>query len=200
LDGRAIQTLSSREVARRLAILPQDPESPADLTVGELVTLGRWPHRRGWLACDPSQDRAVAHALALTSLTAFAHCPLATLSGGERQRAWIAMALAQTPTALLLDEPTTYLDLGYQWEVMELLERLNRQHGVTIVMALHDLQQAAWLAHRLVVLKGGRVITQGIPRDVLTPELIAQAFGVRVRILWDAEAGRLLCIPLGRSR
>jgi ABC-type cobalamin/Fe3+-siderophores transport system ATPase subunit len=200
LDGRAIQTLPGREVARRLAILPQDPESPADLTVGELVALGRWPHLRGWLACDAGQDPAVAHALALTALTAFAHRPLATLSGGERQRAWIAMALAQTPTVLLLDEPTTHVDLGNQWEVMDLLERLNRQHGVTIVMALHDLQQAAWLAHRLVVLKGGCLITQGPPRDVLTPELISDAFGVRVRILWDAETGRLLCIPLGRSR
>jgi iron complex transport system ATP-binding protein len=200
LDGRAIQTVPSRQVARQLAILPQTPESPADLTVGELVALGRWPHRRGWLASDARQDPAVAQALAWTALSALAHRPLATLSGGERQRAWIAMALAQTPTTLLLDEPTTHLDLGHQWEVMELLECLNRQHDATIVLALHDLQQAAWLAHRLVVLKGGCLITQGPPRDVLTPALIAAAFGVRIRILWDAETGRLLCMPLGRSR
>lgn len=136
LDGQAIHTLPSREVARRLAILPQGSESPADLTVRELVALGRWPHQRHWLAFEPQQDAAVERALAMTGLTAFTYRPLATLSGGERQRAWIAMALAQTPTTLLLDEPTTHLDLGYQWEVLELLEDLNRQHGVTVVMAM----------------------------------------------------------------
>jgi iron complex transport system ATP-binding protein len=123
----------------------------------------------------------VARALAPTALTPFVHRPLATLSGRERQRTWIALALAQTLTVVLLDEPTTHLDLGYPWEVMKILERLNRQHGVTIASALHDLQQAAKLANRLVVLKEGQVIAPGPPHDVLTPELITWAFGVRVR-------------------
>jgi iron complex transport system ATP-binding protein len=198
LDGRAIHTLPAREVARRLALLPQAPEGPADLTVRELVALGRWSHRRRWLGADGRLDAAVDWALTMTSSTALAHRPLATLSGGERQRAWIAMALAQTPRTLLRDEPTTHLDLGYQWEVLELLERLNRHQGITVVMALHDLQQAVWSAHRVVVLQAGRLIAQGVPREVLTPALIAAVFGVRARVMWDAEVGRLLCIPLGK--
>jgi iron complex transport system ATP-binding protein len=200
LDGRAIHTLPSREVARRLALLPQGPETPADLTVRELVALGRWPHRRHWLTFTGPQDAVVDWALGTTDLTALAHRPLATLSGGERQRAWIAMALAQTPTTLLLDEPTTHLDLGHQWEMLELLESLNQQHGVTVVMAVHDLQQAVWAAHRLVVLQAGQIVAQGLPHDVLTPALIAEVFGVNARVFWDAEVGRLLCYPLGKTR
>jgi iron complex transport system ATP-binding protein len=198
LDGQAIHTLPSREVARRLAILPQGPESPADLTVRELVGLGRWPHQRVWQAFDARHDAAVTWAMTVTSMVPFAHRPLGMLSGGERQRAWIAMALAQTPAILLLDEPTTHLDIGYQWEVMELLERLNRRHGITILMALHDLQHAAWFSHRLVVLQEGHLVIQGPPDEVLTAELIAAVFGVRARVCRDAETGRMLCTALGR--
>jgi iron complex transport system ATP-binding protein len=198
LDGQAIHTLPSREVARRLAILPQGPECPADLTVRELVSLGRWPHRRAWQAPAAPHDPAVEWAMTATALLPVAHRPLATLSGGELQRASIAMALAQTPTILLLDEPTTHLDVGYQWEVLELLEGLNRQHGVTIVMALHDLQHAAWFSHWLVVMHEGRMTAQGPPGDVLTSELVATVFGMRARICREEESGRLLCILLGR--
>jgi iron complex transport system ATP-binding protein len=198
LDGHAIHTLPSREVARRLAILPQGPECPADLTVRELVGLGRWPHRRAWRAPAAPHDPAVEWAMAVTALLPLAHRPLATLSGGERQRAWIAMALAQTPTTLLLDEPTTHLDVNYQWEVLELLEGLNRQHGVAIVMALHDLQHAAWFGRWLVVMHEGRMVAEGPPGDVLTPELVATVFGVKARICREEESGRVLCILLGR--
>jgi iron complex transport system ATP-binding protein len=199
LDGQVLHTFPSREVARRLAILPQDPDCPADFTVRELVALGRWPHRRRWQMHLPPRDPAVQWALTVTGLLAFAPRPLATLSGGERQRAWVAMALAQTSTILLLDEPTTYLDIGYQWEIMELLEDLNRRHGVTILMALHDIQHAAWFSHRLVVMQKGRLVTQGAPAEVLTAALMADVFGVKARIYQDEEIGRLLCIPLGRQ-
>jgi iron complex transport system ATP-binding protein len=198
LNGQAVHTLPSREVARRLAILPQDPECPADLTVGELVTLGRWPHRRWWHVHQSQRDLAVEWAMAVTGLGSFAHRPLATLSGGERHRVWIAMALAQTPTILLLDEPTTYLDIGHQWEAMELLEHLNREHGVTILMALHAIQHAVWFSHWLVVMRDGRVVVQGAPAEVLTAELMADVFGVKARIYQEEETGRLLCIPVGR--
>jgi iron complex transport system ATP-binding protein len=198
LDGRAIHTLPSREVARCLAILPQGPESPADLTVRELVALGRWPHRRPWRLFGAPHDAAVEWAMAVTSVTPLARRPLATLSGGERQRAWIAMALAQTPAVLLLDEPTTHLDVGHQWEVMELLEGLNRQQGVTILMALHDLQHAAWFSQWLVVVQEGRMVTQGPPGAVLTAELIAAVFGMRARVCKEEATGRVLCILLGR--
>jgi iron complex transport system ATP-binding protein len=146
LDGQAVHTLSSCEVARRLAILPQAAECPADLTVRELVTLGRWPHRRWWRAHQSQHDPALEWAMAVTGLGPFTHRPLAMLSGGERQRAWIAMVLVQSPTILLLDEPTTCLDIAQQWEMMELLEHLNRKHGVTILIALHDIQHAAWFS------------------------------------------------------
>jgi iron complex transport system ATP-binding protein len=134
----------------------------------------------------------------VASVASLAHRPLATLSGGERQRAWIAMALAQTPTILLLDEPTTHLDIGYQWEVMELLERLHRQHGVTVLMALHDLQHAAWFSDWLVVMQEGRAVAQGPPGEVLTAELVAAIFGVKARICRDEEMGGVLCVLLGR--
>jgi iron complex transport system ATP-binding protein len=198
LDGHVIHTLPSREVARCLAILPQGPESPADLTVRELVALGRWPHRRLWHLFGVPYDAAVEWAMAVTSVTPLARRPLATLSGGERQRVWIAMALAQTPDVLLLDEPTTHLDVGHQWEVMELLEGLNRRQGVTILMALHDLQHAAWFSQWLVVVQEGRMVAQGPPGAVLTAELIATVFGMRARVCREEEIGRVLCILLGR--
>jgi iron complex transport system ATP-binding protein len=136
--------------------------------------------------------------MTVTSVVPFAHRPLGTLSGGERQHAWIAMALTQTAAILLLDEPTTHLDVGYQWEVMELLERLNQRHGVTILTALHDLQHAAWFSHWLVVLQEGHLVIQGPPDEVLTAELIAAVFGVKARVCRDAETGRVLCTALGR--
>ena len=195
LDGRAIARMSSRAVARQIAILPQGPVAPAGLTVAELVEQGRFPHA-GPLRMLRHQDySAIATALELTGMTQFAHRPLDSLSGGERQRAWIALALAQQTPVLLLDEPTTFLDIGHQIEVLELIRRLNLEHGMTIVLVLHDLNQAANYAHRMVVLHEGSIVADGPPASVLTPNLLLSVFGVRARIILDPERGTPVCLP-----
>jgi iron complex transport system ATP-binding protein len=142
------------------------------------------------------QDHVAIHdALALTDMTAFAERPLDSLSGGERQRAWIALALAQSTSTLLLDEPTTFLDIGHQLEVLELVQRLDRERGLTVVLVLHDLNQAARYAHRLIALKTGRIVADGTPSAVLTPELVAELFRVRANVIADPETGAPVCLP-----
>jgi iron complex transport system ATP-binding protein len=195
LDGAAIGTLPTAEVARRLAVLPQGPVAPAGLTVAELVEQGRYPHA-GPLRMLRRQDHAaIADALALTGMAPFAGRALDSLSGGERQRAWIALALAQDTPVLLLDEPTTFLDIGHQLEVLELVRRLNRERGLTVAAVLHDLNQAARYADRLVALDGGRVVADGPPAAVLTAELLAAVFGVRATIVADPASGAPVCLP-----
>ncbi len=195
LDGKAIHELPTREVARRLAILPQAPVAPEGLTVEGLVWYGRFPHQ-GWLGVRTREDRErVSWALAATGLAELAHRPVASLSGGQRQRAWIAMALAQGTDLLLLDEPTTYLDIAYQIEVLELLRRLNRETGCTVVMVLHDLQHAARYADHLVAIRDGKVAAQGSPGEVLTCQLMREVFGVEAVIVRDPATGVPLCIP-----
>ena len=195
LDGKAISRLPTAAIARELAILPQAPRTPEGLTVGELVEQGRFPHV-GALRMLRQQDHdAIRDALALTVMAAFVHRSLETLSGGERQRAWIALALAQETPILLLDEPTTFLDIGHQLEVLGLVRRLNRDLAKTIVLVLHDLNQAARFADRMVVLNQGQVIGDGPPHQVLTPELLAQVFGVRANIITDPVSGTPVCVP-----
>lgn len=199
LDGRAIHRLPSRALARRLGLLPQQPEAPGGLSVRDLVAMGRHPHRpllAGWSAQD---EEAVARALDLAQLGELAARPLETLSGGQRQRVWIAMILAQQTRILLLDEPTTFLDIGHQSEVLDIMRQLNAQDGTTIVAALHDLGQAARHADHLVVMADGAVVAEGPPEDVLTPGLIERVYGVRMRIFRDGESGLLVCLPLGRA-
>ncbi len=197
LDGTAITSLPTAAVARRLAVLPQGPTAPGGLTVGELVEQGRYPHTGPLRMLRMQDHEAIRTALTLTDMTAYAARPLDSLSGGERQRAWIALALAQDTPTLLLDEPTTFLDIGHQLEVLELIRRLNRERGLTIVLVLHDLNQAARYAERLVVLDRGRIVADGVPRDVLTTALLAEVFGVRTHILADPESGAPLCLPYG---
>ncbi|MCG0238159.1 MAG: ABC transporter ATP-binding protein [Firmicutes bacterium] len=195
LDGASIFRMPTREVARRLGILPQAPSAPEGLTVRELVALGRYPHQ-GWLRqWSEADERAVESALAATGMLDLADRPLDALSGGQRQRAWIAMALAQETEILLLDEPTTYLDMAHQVEVLELLYELNQARGRTIVMVLHDLNQACRYAHHLVALKDGRIYAQGDPREVVTPEMVREVFGIECCVLTDPLAGTPLCIP-----
>ncbi|MFP4436859.1 MAG: ABC transporter ATP-binding protein [Chloroflexaceae bacterium] len=195
LDGVAIQTLPTAEVARRLAILPQGPGAPAGLTVGELVEQGRYPHA-GPLGMLRRQDHAAIHkALALTNMLTYTHRPLDSLSGGERQRAWIALALAQATPTLLLDEPTTFLDIGHQLEVLELVRWLNRQRSMTIVLVLHDLNQAARYADRMVMLNQGRIVADGVPNSVLTPQLLAEIFNVHAHVITDPESSTPICLP-----
>lgn len=200
LEGEAIASLPTAAVARRLAILPQAPVAPAALTVRELVEQGRYPHV-GALRMLRRQDHdAVREALALTGLEPFAHRALDALSGGERQRAWIALALAQDTPVLLLDEPTTFLDVGHQMEVLGLVERLERERGLTVVMVLHDLNQAARHADRMVVLQAGRVVADGPPSEVFEPGMLARVFRIEARVLVDPVTGGRLCVPCGIAR
>lgn len=177
--GKDIGQFSHREFARCLAILTQSPQAPTDLTVNDLVEMGRFPHR-GFLGRGGADDAEhIEWALAQTNMTAMRHRLLHTLSGGERQRAWIAMALAQRPEVLLLDEPTTYLDICHQLEVMQLLARLNRELGLTVVMVLHDLNHAIQYADYAAVIKAGQLVASGEPKTIITKELLREVFRVK---------------------
>ncbi len=194
LEGRDLARWPPRTLARRLAILPQSPQSPDELTVEQLVSLGRHPHRR-LLGLPTAADRqVVAAALAQTDLTHLADRPVGALSGGERQRAWIALTLAQEPRLLLLDEPTAYLDLGHALAVLELVRRLNRERGLTVVMALHDLSQAARFADRVILLHAGSIVADGPPAAVITPATIARVFGVEAEVV--SAGGQPVVVPL----
>jgi iron complex transport system ATP-binding protein len=195
LDGKAIHTMPTKQLAKQLGILPQGPTAPEGLTVYELVAQGRYPHQ-GFFQQWSAEDEAVTReAIAVTNMTAFADRPLDTLSGGQRQRAWIAMTLAQNTPILLLDEPTTFLDIGYQLEVMELIERLNVERKMTILLVLHDLNQAARFSQRLIVLNEGRVVADGAPGAVLTKALLADVFKVQANIVLDPDSGSPVCLP-----
>lgn len=197
LDGRKVHSMKAKELAREMGILPQSPSVPEGLTVHELVAQGRYPHQSWFQQWSGEDERIVQDALTTTTLTEFADRPVDTLSGGQRQRAWVAMALAQQTDVLLLDEPTTYLDMAYQVDVLDLLEDLN-QDGRTIVMVLHDLNQAARYADHIVALREGQIVTQGAPRSVMTSETIQQVFGLQTQIIDDPVMGTPMCVPLGR--
>lgn len=197
LDGDAISGLPTREVARRLGILPQSPDAPEGLTVRELAAQGRYPHQSWLRQWSKGDERAVKKALETTGVVELADRPLDTLSGGQRQRAWISMALAQETETLLLDEPTTFLDMAHQLEVLQLLDRLNREEGRTILMVLHDLNNAARYSHQVVALSKGRVFDAGPPEEVVTPDLLREVFGVEADVVPDPRTGVPLCIPHG---
>ena len=198
LDGKSIFKLSTKEVAKHLGILPQGPVAPEGLTVRELVAQGRYPHQ-GWLQqWSPEDERITKQALITTDMIDMAR-PLENLSGGQRQRAWIAMALAQDTQILLLDQPTTFLDLAHQIEVLDLLYDLN-QKGRTIIMVLHDLNQACRYADYLVAIAAGRIVASGKPDEVMTEEMIRQLFMLECRIVKDPVAGTPMCIPVGRKK
>lgn len=198
--GEDVWRIAPREFARRVAFLPQAPDAPPDLTVEELVWRGRFPHR-GLLSAATSSDRtAVESAIAQAGLEELRERPLATLSGGERQRAWIGLALAQEPELLLLDEPTTFLDIGHQQELLGLLTRLNEEPGLTVIMVMHDVAQAAHYAHRIVAILEGRVLHDGPPTEVVTAERMSALFGADVRILHDPASGAPIVVPVGRAR
>jgi iron complex transport system ATP-binding protein len=195
LDDRAIETIPSREVSRRLALLPQSPVAPDGLLVGDLVGRGRHPHQRWFRQWSPQDEEVVHRALRLTDTWELRHRALDQLSGGQRQRAWIAMTLAQDTDLVLLDEPTTFLDLAHQVEVLDLVRRLNRDRGRTVAMVLHDLNLAARYSDLLVVMKDGAVVTSGPPGEVLTPELLGAVFGLRADVLDDPRTGLPVVVP-----
>ncbi|GAA2737630.1 ABC transporter ATP-binding protein [Actinocorallia aurantiaca] len=199
LDGRRIEKLPTKEVARALGVLPQSPVAPGGLTVGELAARGRHPHQSWYRPWSEQDEEAVTAALARTGLLDLRERPVEELSGGQRQRAWIAMVLAQGTDLLLLDEPTTYLDLAHQIDVLDLVRELNGD-GHTIVMVLHDLNLAARYCDHLVAMRDGRVAAQGAPAEVLTSELVREVFGLEAQIITDPSAGTPLVIPLSRLR
>ena len=200
LDGRSLRTLSRRAVARHIAVVPQETHPAFDFTALEMVLMGRHPHL-GALQLEGPEDLAIAHdAMAATGTAQLADRRYMTLSGGEKQRVIIASALAQRPDVLLLDEPTASLDLGYQLEVAQLLASLNRERGVTMVLATHDLNLAARLCDALLLLRGGRVLAHGPTREVLTPVSIRQLYDVDAEVAYHDAAGQLTIVPVGRAR
>ncbi|QWF23858.1 ABC transporter ATP-binding protein [Nocardioides sp. LMS-CY] len=195
LDGEPIQDIHTRDVARRMALLPQSPIAPEGLLVRDLVARGRHPHQRWFSQWSPDDERIVDLALEMTDTTHLRDRPLDQLSGGQRQRAWIAMTLAQDTDLLLLDEPTTYLDLAHQVEVLDLVTKLNRERGRTVVMVLHDLNLAARYSDAIVVMKDGVVAREGTPGEVFTPALLAATFGLDADVLPDPRTGLPIIVP-----
>jgi iron complex transport system ATP-binding protein len=198
LDGKAVHRMPAKQLARTLGLLPQSPIAPEGITVADLVGRGRHPHQRVLARWSREDDAAVASALEATSTTALADRAVDELSGGQRQRVWIAMALAQQTDLLLLDEPTTFLDVSHQIEVLDLLTDLNRSRGTTVVMVLHDLNMAARYADHLVALVAGRVHATGAPAQVLTEESVRAVFGLDSRVIVDPTSGKPLMLPIGR--
>ncbi|GAC59000.1 putative ABC transporter ATP-binding protein [Gordonia hirsuta DSM 44140 = NBRC 16056] len=200
LDGADIRTLPPRQVARTLGLLPQQPVAPEGLRVADLVARGRHPHQSWYRQSSAGDSRAIARALELTGTTDLADRPLEALSGGQRQRVWIALTLAQETDLLLLDEPTTYLDLAHSIEVLDLVHDLKTRHGKTVVMVLHDLNLAARYSDHIVVMSDGEVIAEGTPAQILRAELLERAFGLTSVIVDDPVSGGPMVVPVGTAR
>lgn len=200
LDGEAIAKRSTKEVAKRLAILPQGPTAPEGLSVLQLVKQGRYPYQTWLQQWSEEDEKMVNRALEATQLTSLANRAVDSLSGGQRQRAWIAMTLAQGTETILLDEPTTYLDMSHQIEILDLLFELNETEQRTIVMVLHDLNLACRYAHHIVAVHNQTVVAEGAPEDVMTQELVRQVFQMECEITSDPLYGTPMCIPYSKSR
>ncbi|MFJ4770991.1 ABC transporter ATP-binding protein [Streptomyces uncialis] len=199
LGGADVHALRGKQFARQVALLPQNPQTPPGITVRALVQRGRHPHHTLLRQWTPDDDHRIAEALAHTGLTDHADIPAAALSGGQRQRAWIAMTLAQDTQHILLDEPTTYLDIAHQYDLLELCAQLHRQ-GRTITAVLHDLNQAAHYATQLIVLKDGRIHAEGPPAEILTPGLVSEVFGLNCDIIAHPHTGTPHLIPHPQPR
>ena len=200
LDGKDIHALNTRAVAAQLGLLPQGPMAPEGLTVRELVAQGRYPHQsllRQWTSADEDAVNAAMHT---ASITDFADRAVDTLSGGQRQRCWVAMVLAQQTDLILLDEPTTFLDLKVQVDLMDLFAGLAHDRGHTLVIVLHELSLAAAYADHLVMMKDGRIVSSGVPDDIFTAARLKAVFGLDASVLRDPASGRLVCVPFGRRR
>lgn len=198
LDGKRIDQLPSKELARTMGLLPQQPIAPEGIAVADLVGRGRHPHQKLFRSWTAEDDRAVAEALIATGVVELAERPVDELSGGQRQRVWIAMALAQETDILLLDEPTTFLDVAHQIEVLDLLTDLNRSRGTTIAMVLHDINLAARYADHLFAVRNGEMIASGPPQETVTTELVAEVFGLDAVVIADPVSGSPLVLPRGR--
>ncbi|GHF69650.1 ABC transporter ATP-binding protein [Streptomyces sp. NRRL_ISP-5395] len=200
LDGTELARIPTKQIARSIGLLPQTPVAPEAITVSDLVARGRQPHQSWWQQWSDEDERAVTDAMSRTDVTALADRSVDELSGGQRQRVWIAMALAQDTDLLLLDEPTTYLDIAHQVEVLDLVRQLaspaaDGTRGRTVVTVLHDLNQAARYADRLVAMKEGRIVAEGAPGDIVTAELVREVFGLEAVIVPDPVTGSPLVVP-----
>lgn len=194
LDGKDVSKENTKVLAKKMAILPQTPESASGLTVGELVSYGRFPYQTGFGRLSTKDYEVIDWALQVTNTSSFKYLPVDSLSGGQRQRVWIAMALAQETEIIFLDEPTTYLDMAHQLEVLELLQRLNQEEKRTIVMVLHDLNQAARFADYIVALKDGEIVKAGPCEEVITKEVLRGVFHIDAEIGIDPRTGKPMCI------
>ncbi|MDZ5783207.1 ABC transporter ATP-binding protein [Marinococcus luteus] len=194
LDGKSIHEMKTKDVAKNMAMLAQTPDIPLTLTVEQLVSFGRHPHRKRTRKLTSEDREAIQGAMKDTGVLEFADRTLDSLSGGQRQRAWIAMALAQDTDLLLLDEPTTYLDMAHQLEVLELLQKLNEKESRTIVMVLHDLNHAARFSDHLIAMCSGEVQCIGCPNDVICKNVLRQVFGIDAHVVTDPKSGKPLCM------
>ena len=195
LDGTDLARIPTKKIAQSVGLLPQTPVAPDAITVADLVSRGRQPHQHWWQQWSNEDERAVGDAMERTDVTALADRLVDELSGGQRQRVWIAMALAQETGLLLLDEPTTYLDIAHQVEVLDLIRQLNHERGRTVVAVLHDLNQAARYADHLIAMKAGRVVARGRPSEVVTAELVREVFGLESVVVPDPVTGSPLVVP-----
>ncbi|WP_455428224.1 iron-enterobactin ABC transporter ATP-binding protein [Dryocola sp. LX212] len=199
LDGQEIHRFATKEVARRIGLLAQNASAPGDISVAELVARGRYPHQPMFTRWREEDQLAVTSAMRATNIQDLADQPVDTLSGGQRQRAWIAMVLAQETSIMLLDEPTTWLDISHQIDLLELLSDLNREKGYTLAAVLHDLNQACRYATHLIALRDGKIVAEGAPKEIVTPELIEAIYGLRCMIIEDPVAHTPLVVPLGKK-
>jgi iron complex transport system ATP-binding protein len=195
LDGASIHKMPTKQVARRLGLLPQNPIAPDGILVGDLVARGRTPHQSMFQQWSVADEKAVRAALEATGTADLANRPVDELSGGQRQRVWIAMTLAQETDLLLLDEPTTFLDITHQIEVLDLIADLNRRDGRTIVVVLHDLNLACRYAHHIVAMRDGRIVANGSPHDVITADTVRSVFGLECVVIPDPLSGTPLVVP-----
>lgn len=200
LDGQDIHRRKTRDVAQRLGILPQGPTAPEGLTVKQLVGMGRFPHQRLWQQNAEQDARAIRRAMAHADVTEFADRHVDALSGGQRQRCWIAMVLAQETDLILLDEPTTFLDLKVQVDLLELLSSLAHEHGRTLLLVLHDLNLASAYADELIMMRDGRIVASGAPRKVFTADRLKHVFGLDAQVLEDPETHSPICVPKRQRR
>jgi len=198
LDGKDIHAMSTKELATRIGILPQTPTAPDGITVADLVGRGRYPHQKWFQQWQADDQRVVAWALEATGLSEIAHRQVDELSGGQRQRVWIAMALAQETEVLMLDEPTTYLDVHHQVDVLDLVVQLNQQQGRTVAVVLHDLNLACRYAHHLIAMKAGRIVAQGPPTEIVDAALVEEVFGLRSMVIEDPVSHTPLVVPIGQ--
>jgi len=193
LQGQDLNTIPTKEIAKQLALLPQTPIAPGELKVEELISYGRYPHRNNVNKLTSKDKEMIDWALEITKTSAFRTRQIANLSGGQRQKVWLAMALAQETEVLLLDEPTTYLDMSHQLDVLQIVEKLNKEHNCTVVMVLHDINHAARFSDEIIAMKEGEIVTTGIPEEIITNEVLKEVFHIDARVMIDPYNGSPVC-------